>query len=209
MSSSKPIDYLLERNRITARHSIKTRRAGSDKPLRATQYHRRRRPATLLRKKDEESRRSLQGRNVRAAQSRCRPVYSNATPCDARLLIFTIEVKFYSFFKFQFKIQGRCQNKFRKTERRRKENLRKTIHTVFDTGVCQFVYNDVSAPPSLPLTNSVSSSRYSEDAHARKRRQSTHAQTDPTRHGIGESIKYAPRVIWGRGSLFHPLSVAR
>jgi len=37
----------LERNRITARHSIKTRRTGSDKPLKVTRY---RRPTTSRRK---------------------------------------------------------------------------------------------------------------------------------------------------------------
>lgn len=38
MSSGKSIGYSLERNRITTRHSIKTRRPGSDKPLKATRY---------------------------------------------------------------------------------------------------------------------------------------------------------------------------
>lgn len=38
MSSGKSIGYSLKRNRITNRHSIKTRRPGSDKPLKATRY---------------------------------------------------------------------------------------------------------------------------------------------------------------------------
>lgn len=60
MSSSKLIGYSLRRNRITARHSIKTRRMGSDKPLKVTRY---RHPTTLFRRKGSSRRCTSSGRH--------------------------------------------------------------------------------------------------------------------------------------------------
>lgn len=79
--------------------------------------------------------------------------------------------------------------------------LHNFIKMIFD----KYEINDNSCATTCSLfSNLISSSHYA-GIHTLSGA-STHTRIDSTRHSIDEIIKYALHVIWGRGSLFHPLS---